>query len=62
MVSAFVRYLFTDVAVTRMQTDPDPTNARAIRCYEKVGFRPLGNIATPNGRALLMVLDRNGFS
>ena len=62
MVSAFVRYLLTDVAATKIQTDPDPSNARAIRCYEKVGFRRVGHIATPNGRALLMVLDRDGFS
>ncbi len=58
MVSAFVRRLFEDREVTRVQTDPDPHNARAIRCYEKVGFRALREVATPAGRALLMVVDR----
>src|SRR5438309_3828280 len=38
MVAAFVRHLFRDPAVTKVQTDPDPTNAQAIRCYEKAGF------------------------
>ena len=59
MVKAFVALLFADPAVTRIQTDPAPDNLRAIRCYEKAGFRPLGDIATPDGPALLMVQDRS---
>jgi len=58
MISAFVRQLFDDPAVTRIQTDPDPRNARAIRCYEKVGFRAEREIETPDGRALLMYCER----
>lgn len=58
MVRAFVRLLFTDPAVTRVQTDPSPENRRAIRCYEKAGFRAVGEVDTPDGRALLMVCDR----
>ena len=58
MVAAFVRKLFADPAVTKVQADPDPANARAIRCYEKAGFRRFGNIATPDGPALLMVAER----
>jgi RimJ/RimL family protein N-acetyltransferase len=58
MVAAFVQRLFTDPAVTRIQTDPSPSNPRAIRCYEKVGFRRLGEINTPDGRALLMICER----
>ena len=41
------------------QTDPDPTNAQAIRCYEKAGFHAVSNIVTPDGPALLMVIDRH---
>ena len=60
MVAAFVRKIFEDPCVTRVQTDPDPANARAIRCYEKAGFRPVRMITTPDGSALLMVIERAG--
>jgi RimJ/RimL family protein N-acetyltransferase/catechol 2,3-dioxygenase-like lactoylglutathione lyase family enzyme len=58
MVRAFMATLFADPAVTRIQTDPRPTNVRAIRCYEKAGFRQVGTVNTPDGEALLMVCDR----
>ena len=58
MVKAFVERLFSDPAVTRIQTDPDPANARAIRCYEKAGFRAVKTIVTPDGKALYMIRDR----
>ena len=55
MVKAFVARLLADPQVTHIQTDPDPRNARAIRCYEKAGFRAVGEVQTPDGTALLMV-------
>jgi GNAT superfamily N-acetyltransferase len=58
MVRAFVVRLFADRAVTRVQTDPHPSNRRAIRCHEKAGFRSVGEVDTPDGRALLMYADR----
>ena len=58
MVRAFVHHLFADPAVTRVQTDPAPENRRAVRCYEKAGFRAVGEVDTPDGRALLMVRER----
>ena len=58
MVRRFVELLFRDPAVTRIQTDPDPRNARAIRCYEKAGFRAHGIVETPDGPALVMYLTR----
>jgi len=58
MIRSFVTQLFGDPGVTRIQTDPSPQNARAIRCYEKAGFRRVGEVDTPDGRALLMVCVR----
>nr|WP_197529997.1 GNAT family N-acetyltransferase [Gloeobacter violaceus] len=58
MVLAFVSELLADPGVTRIQTDPSPQNRRAIRCYEKAGFRAVREIDTPDGCALLMYYDR----
>jgi aminoglycoside 6'-N-acetyltransferase len=56
--SAFIRD-FTDGLLTagtpRVLTDPNPANARAIRAYEKAGFRSDGVVNTPDGLSLLMV-------
>ena len=58
MVRTFVAELLRDPAVTRVQTDPAPDNGRAIRCYEKAGFRAVREIVTPDGPALLMYRER----
>lgn len=58
MITAFLRQLFQDPQVTVVQTDPSPANARAIRCYEKSGFRRVGEVDTPDGVALLMRCQR----
>jgi len=58
MVSAFVGRLFEDPRVGTVQVDPAVDNLRAIRCYEKVGFRAKGTVTTPDGPSLLMVLPR----
>ena len=58
MVRAFVDELFRDPAVTKLQTDPDVRNERAIRAYRRAGFREVGEVATPDGRSLLMVRTR----
>lgn len=58
LVRALVELLFADPAVTKIQTDPDPRNLRAIRCYEKAGFVRRGIITTPDGPAVYMVRAR----
>lgn len=58
MVRALIDLLFSDQSVTRVQTDPSPGNARAIRCFERAGFTPRGIVSTPDGDALLMTIDR----
>lgn len=62
MVRQFVAELFADPEVTVVQTDPSPRNARAIRAYEKAGFRRVGEVVTPDGPALLMRAQRADFS
>lgn len=58
MVRAFVETMFADPTVTRIQTDPAPGNVRAIRCFEKAGFRRVGEVTTPDGLAIYMLCDR----
>jgi len=58
MARQFVAQLFADQRVSKVQTDPAPDNARAIRAYEKAGFRRVGPVQTPDGAALLMVVTR----
>ena len=58
--SAFIRQFIEgllDGGTPRIVIDPSPTNPRAIRAYEKAGFRRVHEIDTPDGRALLMVRD-----
>jgi RimJ/RimL family protein N-acetyltransferase len=61
LVRQFAHFLFADPAVHRIQVDPRPDNVAAIRCYEKVGFRRDAEITTPDGPALLMVLERRSL-
>lgn len=59
--SAFIRQFMDEMfarGVPRFVIDPQPDNPRAIRAYEKAGFIRSHEIETPDGRALLMTLDR----
>lgn len=58
LVLALVQRLFSDPLVTKIQTDPSPRNLRAIRCYEKAGFRQVRRIVTPDGPAVYMLQHR----
>lgn len=61
MVRSLLARLFADPAVTKVQTDPAPDNARAIRACEKAGFTRVGVVDTPDGAAMLMVCARGKF-
>jgi AacA4 family aminoglycoside N(6')-acetyltransferase len=61
LVRGLVQLLFADPAVTKIQTDPSPTNHRAIRCYEKAGFVRERIICTPDGPAVYMIQTRQAF-
>lgn len=41
-VRTLARWLLSDGGHHRVTIDPAAANARAIRCYERVGFRPVG--------------------
>ena len=63
---ALTRYLFEERGHHRISIDPAVKNLRAIRAYEKVGFRPVGIMRQyergPDGRwrdGLLMELIRD---
>ncbi|OQM76552.1 GNAT family N-acetyltransferase [Pseudaminobacter manganicus] len=56
LLSDFVAMLLEEGAL-RVIVDPDPANAAAIRCYEKVGFRPIGRRQTEQGEVCLMAID-----
>ena len=56
-IDQFVRACFA-AGAPRMVTDPDPSNAAAIRACGKAGFAPIEERSTPWGRVLLMARDR----
>ena len=41
-IRTLIRHLIDDHGHRRFEIDPAATNAAAIRCYTKVGFRPVG--------------------
>jgi aminoglycoside 6'-N-acetyltransferase-1b/aminoglycoside 6'-N-acetyltransferase-2 len=61
LLKEFAALLFEDAAVTKIQGDPSVDNPRAIRCCEKAGFVRRGVVETPDGEAMLMVLERPGI-
>jgi RimJ/RimL family protein N-acetyltransferase len=61
IIHQFVAKLFESPNVIEIITDPDPKNGRAIRAYEKVGFKKVGPIVTPGGDAILMKIIRGEF-
>lgn len=54
MIKCFVELLFNNYKISKIITDPSPNNLRAIKCYEKVGFKNINVIETPDGLANLM--------
>jgi aminoglycoside 6'-N-acetyltransferase len=52
----FVEDLFEE-GVPRVVIDPDPANIRAIRAYEKAGFRAIDRRQSVYGDVVLMAID-----
>lgn len=58
-VRAFLQLVIARQNPRRIILDPEPENARAIRCYEKAGFRHYETVLTEDGkRAYMMKIDR----
>lgn len=60
--SAFIRSFTTNLlksGTPRVVTDPDPENLRAVRAYEKAGFRKDRRVDTSDGPSLLMIRELN---
>jgi RimJ/RimL family protein N-acetyltransferase len=61
------RIVFGEMAATLAMIAPDPENARALRSYEKVGFRPVKTVYVEDddpgntGWELVMLLERDDF-
>lgn len=56
IVRQFAEQLFTE-GTPRVIIDPDPANGRAIRAYEKAGFRAFDRRTSIYGPALMMARD-----
>jgi len=56
IIRQFVETLFEE-GTPRVIIDPDPGNARAIRAYEKAGFKAFDTRSTIYGPALMMARD-----
>jgi aminoglycoside 6'-N-acetyltransferase Ib len=54
MVTQFCKFILERHGAKIIVTDPDPENLRAIRCYEKVGFKKVSSSAQVSHRAYWM--------
>ncbi|CAN5284022.1 GNAT family N-acetyltransferase [soil metagenome] len=57
LLSQFINWLQEKEKFRKIWIDPSPENERAIRCYEKAGFKKRGLITTPAGKAMMMEYD-----
>jgi RimJ/RimL family protein N-acetyltransferase len=54
-LQAFIQQVRDQVRPAYFVIDPDPANARAIRCYEKVGFRHYATVLNEEGKPAYMM-------
>lgn len=59
LLAQFCETLFEE-GCPRVVVDPHPDNVRAIRAYEKAGFKPFDTRTTEYGTALMMARDASG--
>ncbi len=61
IITALAAILFGE-GVPRLVIDPDPSNLRAIKSYEKAGFVAFDTRTSEYGPALMMALDNPEFA
>ena len=54
-IQKFVRMICMEHSPIRLVVDPPPDTRRAIRCYEKVGFRHFDTAQDPSGTSAYMM-------
>jgi RimJ/RimL family protein N-acetyltransferase len=59
-IQTLITQLLTNPTVKRIIIDVDPNNTRAIRSYEKAGFKFVKTVTTPDGVANLMEFKQAG--
>lgn len=57
IMKEFIRKLCQNSDVKKVIVDPTPENSRMIHICEKIGFSNKGRIDTPDGEAILLVLE-----
>ena len=55
VMRSFVTRLREEHSPSRIIIDPEPANLRAIRCYEKVGFRHYDTVTVEHGKLAYMM-------
>ncbi|QQR84019.1 GNAT family N-acetyltransferase [Candidatus Peregrinibacteria bacterium] len=61
-IKEFLEKAFSEKNAKKIIVDPDPNNIRAIKAYEKAGFKAVETIKTPDGDALLMEVKASFIS
>jgi RimJ/RimL family protein N-acetyltransferase len=62
LIQQFIMFLYHQhPKIKKIITEVDPNNLRAKRCYEKVGFRSMGMIDTPDGAAIKLEFQRRSM-
>jgi RimJ/RimL family protein N-acetyltransferase len=59
IIRSFIEKLFSNPDIKKIIVDVDPNNHRAIRCYEKAGFKFVKEMNTPDGIAFIMETTLN---
>lgn len=59
IVKAFAEYIFKNFKANRVLIDPAVTNKRAIRCYEKAGFKFVKEVYDGVTNCYVMQINKN---